>query len=145
MTAAIAGPLAASGWRMTTLDWPGHGRSSDRDPETAIGFGELLSGVREDRGGSQVLLGNSVGGFAAVHTAAHRPDLIAGLVLVSSGGFTLQWFGTTLACRLVDFRWRHAPTAGCPDCTCAITIRLSQMRSPAPRRPPGRVTPGDGL
>lgn len=109
MTAAIAGPLAASGWRMTTLDWPGHGRSSDRDPEAAIGFGELLSGVRVDRGGSQVLLGNSVGGFAAVHTAAHRP------------------------------------TAGCPDCTCAIAIRVSQMRSPAPRRPPGRVTPGDGL
>lgn len=98
---AIAGPLAASGWRVTTVDWPGHGRSPAHDPETAVGFGELLPGILEGLGGTHVLLGNSVGGFAAMHTAAHRPDLVASLVLVSPGGFTPRWFGTTLACRLV--------------------------------------------
>lgn len=98
---AIARPLAEAGWRVTTVDFPGHGNSPVREPETAVGFGEQLPEVLDALGGSHVLLGNSVGGFAALHTAAHRPDLVAGLALVSPGGFTPHWFGTTLACRLI--------------------------------------------
>ena len=98
---AIVAGLADSGWRVTTVDWPGHGLSHRREPETAVGFGRLLPDVLEEIGGAHVLLGNSVGGFAALHAAAHRPDLVSGLVLVSPGGFTPQWFGTTLTCRLI--------------------------------------------
>ena len=98
---AVIAPLVDSGWRVTTVDWPGHGQSRRQDPETAVGFGRLLPHVLDELGGSHVLLGNSVGGFAALHTAAHRPDLVAGLALVSPGGFTPRWIGTTMACRLI--------------------------------------------
>jgi len=101
---AVVDALAASGWRVTTVDWPGHGASPRLEPETAVGFGELLPDVLDRLGGSHVVLGNSVGGFAALHASAHRPDLVAGLVLVSPGGFTPRWIGTTLACRLIGSR-----------------------------------------
>ena len=99
--AAIAPALAASGWRVTTIDWPGHGMSPRCAPETAVGFGDLLAATLDSLGGKHVLLGNSVGGFAALQAAAHRPDLVAGLVLVSPGGFSPRWPVTTLACRII--------------------------------------------
>lgn len=98
---AIAPHLAESGWRVTSLDWPGHGRSPRSGQETAVGFGTRLIDVLEGLGGRHVLLGNSVGGFAALLAAADAPDLVAGLVLVSPGGFTPRWPGTTLACRVI--------------------------------------------
>lgn len=107
--AAVIPGLVESGWRVTTLDWPGHGQTPRRAPETAVGFGELLGHTLDDLGGQHVLLGNSVGGFAAMHAAAHRPDLVAGLVLVSPGGFSPRWIGTTLACKAFGSR-RMAPT-----------------------------------
>lgn len=108
--AAVAPALAESGWRVTTVDWPGHGSSPRSEPETAVGFGELLVRILDDGGGKHVLLGNSVGGFAALYAAAHRPDNVAGLVLVSPGGFSPRWIGTTLACRVFGSR-RLAPGA----------------------------------
>ncbi len=98
---AIAPRLAESGWRVTALDWPGHGRSPRSGAETAVGFGDRLVDVLADLGGRHVLLGNSVGGFAALRAAAHAPDLVSGLVLVSPGGFTPHWVGTTIACRMI--------------------------------------------
>lgn len=98
---AIAPRLAESGWRVTSLDWPGHGRSPRSVPETAVGFGDRLIDVLEELGGRHVLLGNSVGGFAALRAAARAPELVDGLVLVSPGGFTPRWPGTTLASRLI--------------------------------------------
>ena len=57
-----------------------------------------------------MLVGNSVGGFAALRAAARRPELVRGLVLVNTGGFTPQLPTTLLACRL--FGWeRVAPIA----------------------------------
>lgn len=99
--AAIAPRLAESGWRVTALDWPGHGRSPRSGAETAVGFGDRLIDALADLGGRHVLLGNSVGGFAALRAAANAPDLVSGLVLVSPGGFTPHWAGTTMACRLI--------------------------------------------
>lgn len=99
--AAIEPRLVESGWRVTTLDWPGHGRSPRSAPETAVGFGDTLIDVLEELGGRHVLLGNSVGGFAALRAAAHAPDVVGGLVLVSPGGFTPRWPGATLACRVI--------------------------------------------
>lgn len=107
---AVAPELAESGWRVTTLDWPGHGQSPRSEPETAVGFGELLVSILDDLGGTHVLLGNSVGGFAALYAAARRPDRVGGLVLVSPGGFTPQWVGTTLACKAIGSQ-RLAPGA----------------------------------
>lgn len=99
--AAVAPRLAESGWRVTSLDWPGHGRSPRSGSETAVGFGTSLIDALEGLGGRHVLLGNSVGGFAALRAAAQAPDLVSGLVLVSPGGFTPRWPGMTLACRVI--------------------------------------------
>lgn len=101
---AVIPQLVESGWRVTTLDWPGHGESPRRTRETAVGFGEVLANTLDDLGGEHVLLGNSVGGFAALCAAAHRPDRVAALVLVSPGGFSPRWIGTTLACRAFGSR-----------------------------------------
>jgi len=98
---SVAGGFAESGWRVTTVDWPGHGQSPRHGPETALGFGPVLAQVLDALGGRHVLLGNSLGGFAALHAAAHRPDRVDGLVLVSPGGFSPRGVATTLACRLI--------------------------------------------
>lgn len=60
---SVVGDLAKSGWRVTTVDWPGHGSSPRHDPESAVGFGVLLGRLLDSLGGTHVLLGNSVGGF----------------------------------------------------------------------------------
>lgn len=93
------------------LDWPGHGTSDSVDDPSACGFAELLPGVLERIGeGPFTLIGNSVGGFAALRTAARRPDLVCALVLVNPGGFTPRWPTTFLACRLFGSE-RVAPLA----------------------------------
>lgn len=98
---AIVPHLVRAGWQVTTLDWPGHGDSPRSGAESAVGFGDRLVDVLDELGGRHVLLGNSVGGFAALRAAAHAPDLVGGLVLVSPGGFTPRWPLTTLACRVM--------------------------------------------
>jgi pimeloyl-ACP methyl ester carboxylesterase len=71
------------------VDWPGHGDSASAPAPTACGFADLLPGVLDHLGaGPYTLIGNSVGGFAALRTAARRPDLVDRLVLVDPGGFT---------------------------------------------------------
>lgn len=80
--------LARTGLTLVAPDLPGHGLS----PAPAAGMQhdvllaaltEALDGVLD---GPAVLFGNSMGGFAAVRVAGARPDLVAGLVLVSPGG-----------------------------------------------------------
>lgn len=87
------------------IDWPGHGESEAADDATAIGYASRLPGILEALpGGPFVLLGNSVGGFAALHTAADQPTLVRALVLVSPGGFTPRWPTTFAACAFMASR-----------------------------------------
>ncbi|MEI6701811.1 MAG: alpha/beta fold hydrolase, partial [Actinomycetota bacterium] len=84
------------------VDWPGWGESEASEEPTALGYAELLPRILDQLpGGPFTLLGNSVGGFAAIRTAADRPDLVQSLVLIDPGGFTPNWFGTRLACLLI--------------------------------------------
>lgn len=107
---AIVGDLGRHA-TVHALDWPGHGTSDSVDDPSACGFAELLPGVLERIGeGPFTLIGNSVGGFAALRTAARRPDLVRALVLVNPGGFTPRWPTTFLACRLFGSE-RVAPVA----------------------------------
>ena len=140
--AAVIPGLVASGWSVTTLDWPGHGQSPRSVPETAIGFGEMLANTLDDLGGEHVLLGNSVGGFAALYAAAHRPQRVAGLVLVSPGGFSPRWIGTTLACRAFGSRrlasvvYRNLPRLYLRDRNAGVTaaIERAEHASRSPQR-----------
>jgi pimeloyl-ACP methyl ester carboxylesterase len=51
--------------------------------------------------GPAVLIGNSVGGYAAARLALDRPDLVAGLVLVNSAGFIRPTPASRAFCRLL--------------------------------------------
>jgi 4,5:9,10-diseco-3-hydroxy-5,9,17-trioxoandrosta-1(10),2-diene-4-oate hydrolase len=75
-------------YRVIALDWPGHGRSDDdRHPASAERYAELLEGFVDALGlGELVVLGNSIGGAAAIRFAARRSARTRGLVLVDSAG-----------------------------------------------------------
>lgn len=78
-------------YRTIAVDWPGHGDSDPVDAALEAGaplFADVLEDVVDGLGLTRaVLIGNSVGGFAAARLAINRPALVAGLVLVNSGGF----------------------------------------------------------
>ncbi|WP_067462952.1 alpha/beta fold hydrolase [Nocardia amamiensis] len=83
----------ADRWSIAAVDWPGYGRSTVADPlaVTAEGLAEVAGQVWDilaTRGFQRVtVIGNSVGGYAAMRLAQRRPGAVAGLVLVQSAGF----------------------------------------------------------
>lgn len=108
------------------VDWPAHGDSDPIGDVTAIGLADLLPAVLEGLdSGPVVLLGNSVGGFAALRTAIARPDQVTRLVLVNPGGFTPRTPMMLATCRLFGSK-RAAPT---------VMRRLPQLylRRPTPQ------------
>jgi pimeloyl-ACP methyl ester carboxylesterase len=97
----IVEPLARE-WLVHAVDWPGHGSRRSNENATAIGYANVLSQLlAELPGGPFVLLGNSVGGFAAILAAFEHPELVRGLVLVSPGGFTPRWPLAVPACHVI--------------------------------------------
>jgi 4,5:9,10-diseco-3-hydroxy-5,9,17-trioxoandrosta-1(10),2-diene-4-oate hydrolase len=74
--------------RVIAIDWPGQGRSPrEAGRATAARYATLLGGVLDQLGvRSCVLVGNSIGGAAAIRYAASRPDRVRGLVLEDPGG-----------------------------------------------------------
>lgn len=74
--------------RVIALDWPGQGRSGDdRHPANAARYADLLAGfVDALRLDEWVVLGNSIGGAAAIRFAAKQVRETRALVLVDSGG-----------------------------------------------------------
>ncbi|MFF2086383.1 alpha/beta fold hydrolase [Nocardia sp. NPDC058176] len=87
--------LAALGqaWAIAAVDWPGYGASTvtDLDAITVEALGEIAEQVVEALTAKGfrtcTVLGNSVGGYAAVRLAQRAGDRIRGLVLVQSAGF----------------------------------------------------------
>jgi pimeloyl-ACP methyl ester carboxylesterase len=76
--------------RVLAVDWPGHGESpSPETPLTAVQFGDLaVEFVDRLDLTNLVVIGNSVGGYAAARLAIERHERLAGVVLVNTGGFT---------------------------------------------------------
>jgi pimeloyl-ACP methyl ester carboxylesterase len=76
-------------FRTIAADWPGHGESPPGTaPASAMRFADVAEEfVEAVAPGGAVVVGNSVGGFAAGRMAIRRPDLVKGLVLVDGGGF----------------------------------------------------------
>ncbi|HLY36607.1 MAG TPA: alpha/beta hydrolase [Candidatus Binatia bacterium] len=74
--------------RVVALDWPGQGNSADDSrPPSAARYAALLAGVLDALGIERVVLvGNSIGGAAALRYAATHPERVAGLVLENPGG-----------------------------------------------------------
>jgi pimeloyl-ACP methyl ester carboxylesterase len=100
----IVGALARR-YRTIAVDWPGHGDSDAVDATVEPGaplFADVLEDVVDDLGLSRaVLIGNSVGGFAAARLAINRPECVAGLVLVNAGGFVPWNALSRTSCRVL--------------------------------------------
>jgi pimeloyl-ACP methyl ester carboxylesterase len=99
---AIVEPLARR-YRVIALDWPSHGESQPASQEvTGPLLADVLDDVVSELGVKDiVLIGNSVGGSAAARLAITRPGLVAGLVLVNTGGFVPNTVSTKAFCRVM--------------------------------------------
>jgi 4,5:9,10-diseco-3-hydroxy-5,9,17-trioxoandrosta-1(10),2-diene-4-oate hydrolase len=75
-------------FELIALDWPGMGRSpADGVPVRAKHFADLLLEALDILGVSRPLvIGNSIGGMAAIIAASTSPQRFAGLVLCNPGG-----------------------------------------------------------
>ena len=95
--------LLPSHFRSIAPDWPGHGESPlGTAAATAMRFADIAEELVERLApGGAVLVGNSVGGFAAARLAIRRPELVRGLVLVDSGGFLGRPPGVRAFCALM--------------------------------------------
>ena len=97
-------PALSQRYRLTMLDWPGHGRSGDdAKPPGVARFGDILAGFMATRGLSNVILiGNSVGGGAAMHYASCAPDNVRALVLANPAGLVAQTPRTRRALKIME-------------------------------------------
>jgi pimeloyl-ACP methyl ester carboxylesterase len=75
-------------YRIVSIDWPGHGASSDdHAPASAERYAQLVLGVLDALGlDAPVLFGNSIGGAAAISLAEVHPERVRALVLCNPGG-----------------------------------------------------------
>jgi 4,5:9,10-diseco-3-hydroxy-5,9,17-trioxoandrosta-1(10),2-diene-4-oate hydrolase len=75
-------------YEIVALDWPGQGRSPhDEKPPPAARYATLALAAMDALGLERaILLGNSIGGAAALRLAAAAPDRVSALVLCNAGG-----------------------------------------------------------
>jgi pimeloyl-ACP methyl ester carboxylesterase len=99
--------LLGAGYRSISLDWPAHGESpAGEGPATAMRFADIAEQLVEELTPSGALLiGNSVGGFAAARLAIRRPELVKGLVIVDGGGFAGRPLHVRAFCSLMSRPW----------------------------------------
>ncbi len=77
--------LAAAGFNVLAVDFPGYGLSATVEPYDLAGMAAALIGTLEAVGlGPAVLVGHSMGGMVAQEVAALAPQMLAGLVLAST-------------------------------------------------------------
>jgi len=90
------------GFEIIALDWPGHGRSGgDLEPLSPMRFAELAMGLITALGLNRpIILGNSIGGAAAILVAQQVP--VRGLVLCDAGGLVKVDAAVGLFCRVFE-------------------------------------------
>src|SRR5688572_25146781 len=97
-------PALSRRFRVVAVDWPGYGRAPplpDPRAASAMRFADLLRELAAHLAlGPAVVIGNSVGGYAAVRLALDVPDAVCALALISPGGFTPHNAFTRSFCRL---------------------------------------------
>jgi pimeloyl-ACP methyl ester carboxylesterase len=78
----VVAALAPRGYRCVAVDQRGHGASPATGADSLDRLASDVVTLCEESGPPVVLVGASLGGFAALVAAASRPALVAGLVLV---------------------------------------------------------------
>lgn len=76
-------PLLAVRHRVLALDLPGHGARAGEPFGLAAATDLLRSAVSSVDGGRALVVGDSLGGYAALAFASRHPELLSGLVLAS--------------------------------------------------------------
>ena len=86
----LAPKLAAAGFRVVTMDLPGHGESSVDWPaySPAIVGADIVAMIHHLGARKAFIIGNSIAGGSAVWAAAEVPDYVAGIVMIDP--FTRQ-------------------------------------------------------
>lgn len=99
--------LIPAGFRTIAIDWPAHGESPpDEGPGSAMHLADVAEQVLERLAPEgAIVLGNSVGGFAATRTAIRRPELVKSLVIVDGGGFAGRPPHVRAFCALMARQW----------------------------------------
>jgi 4,5:9,10-diseco-3-hydroxy-5,9,17-trioxoandrosta-1(10),2-diene-4-oate hydrolase len=129
--------LVSDRYELVCIEWPGHGESGDDpQPASAARYGDLLVAVLDQLGlESPVLIGNSIGGAAAISYASRRP--VRGLVLCDSGGLVEVTPFVARFCRIFE-RFFSAGERGAPWFGLALWayyhIVLTQPAASAQRR-----------
>lgn len=91
--------LVANQYEIICVDWPGQGRSdTGAKPASAAYYASLIGSLLDALSiNNVILLGNSIGGAAAILFAHEHPDRVRGLVLCNPGGLIELDVGTTRA------------------------------------------------
>ncbi len=109
-------PVLARTHEVLAIDWPGYGASpAPTDPSlaTASGYATLVEHLVEALGLREAdVIGNSVGGNAALHLALREPRRVRRMVLVAPGGFTTRSAITGGFCRLMGISALSSRAAG---------------------------------
>jgi pimeloyl-ACP methyl ester carboxylesterase len=100
-------PALSARFRVLALDWPGFGESpAPNAPPSAPWLAEVLGAFLDAvRPGAAWLIGNSVGGYAALSEALIRPQRVRGVVLVDPAGFTAHTAFTRAFCAIKGREW----------------------------------------
>ena len=149
----LAPRLVAAGFRVVTMDLPGHGESSVDWPEyspAAVGA-DIVAMIRHLGASRAFIIGNSMAGGSAVWAAAEIPDNVAGIVMIDpftrempTSSFLLAFlkvamlrpWGPSFWSMYYGSLYKGAPPADLDSYRAALVANLKQ---------PGRIEATKGL
>ena len=105
---AFADRVTGLGFEVVCADWPGQGRSpgdATGTPASAARYADILVELLEQLfqpDDPPIVLGNSIGGAAAIMAAERRPELVRALVLSNPGGLAAVDGFVRRSCRFLS-------------------------------------------
>ncbi len=101
-------PTLTNKYEVIRIDWPGHGKSiwTSEKEISAIYFPILLKEFLDKKAPEgSTLMGNSIGGFAALKLSLDHPHLVKGLILIDTGGMNELDFFSKSFIKLKSSPW----------------------------------------